>query len=171
MLLALVALVLVPLATQAPRSSIAPPTDDVIFVDGSKNPELIPQWNAWGMAFRIIAGGSRLLPTMVHLHVSEEEAALIYKEAEAAEKIDPACEERMSKLRPLIGKEKNAVLNEKAREILLDCRRQTLSARDRVLKGLRPEGQLALIAFAESTKTGTTFTIRKSQLARFLEPE
>jgi hypothetical protein len=40
-----------------------------------------------------------------------------------------------------------------------------------VLDRLNPEAQTALRAFVESTKAGTSLTLKKKQLARFLEPE
>lgn len=167
-------LLAVPLAAspqgKSPPSS-SDPASELIHVDGSKNPEMIPQWSAWAFAFRLIAGGRKLLPTLVHRQVSMEEAAMILEEAEAAQKIDAACEERMSRLRRFIGKEKASVLDAQARAITLDCRWQTLHARDRLLETLRPEGQAALIEFVESTKAGTTFTLTKRQLPRFMEPQ
>ena len=96
---------------------------------------------------------------------------MILREAETIAKLATKCEVRMSKLRVLIGKEKASVLDARAREVTLDCRRQTLDVRDRVLDRLNPEAQAALRAFVESTKAGTSLTLTKKQLARFLEPE
>jgi hypothetical protein len=64
-----------------------------------------------------------------------------------------------------------AAVDAKVREISLECRRETLHARDRVLAALNPEAAAALIAFAESTKAGTSISIRRKDLARYLEPE
>ena len=108
-----------------------------------QNPELIPQWYAWGFAFRIM-GGSKELPTTVYRVVSAEERALILAEAQASLRRDQACQERVGKLVPLVGKEKNSVMNAKQREIQLDCRRDTLQARDRLLERLNPEGQTVI---------------------------
>ena len=36
---------------------VRPP--EYIEIDGSRNPELGPQWSTWGFAFRVITGGSR----------------------------------------------------------------------------------------------------------------
>ena len=164
-------------ATSSAQTQVRPgplgtqPRPETIEIDGSKNPELVPQWSAWEFAFRVMAGGSRELPTMVHRVVSADEGALILREAEMITKRAAACEARMSKLRVLIGKEKASVLDARAREITLDCRRQTLDVRDRMLDRLNPEAQTALRAFVESTKAGTSLTLTKKQLARFLEPE
>jgi hypothetical protein len=171
-LLAVFAMSVAHAQSKTPPGSQGPqPPPETIEIDGSKNPELIPQWSAWEFAFRAIAGGRKELPTIVHRVVSTDEAAMIVREAEMATKLGAGCETRMARLRPLIGKEKASVLDARAREVTLDCRRQTLDVRDRVLEHLNPEAQGALRAFVESTKAGTSVTLRKKQLARYLEPE
>ena len=154
----------------APPPSASPP-DEVMVIDGSKNPELIPQWSAWEFAFRVIGGGPGELPTSVHRVVSTEERALILAEAQASLRRDKACQARIEKLVPLIGKESNAAINAKQREIQLDCRWETIRARDLLLQRLRPEGQTELIGFVEATKAGTTVTMPKRELAHYLQPQ
>ena len=44
-----------------------------VFIDGAKNPELIPEWSAWEDVFSTIAGGRKLLPSRVLFRVSDEE--------------------------------------------------------------------------------------------------
>ena len=144
---------------------------ETIEIDGGKNPELIPEWSAWGFAFRVIATGSRQLPSSVHAVVSTEEATMLLKQADRLQKFDRECQNRVVKLHSLLGKEKDAALDARLRDITLECRWATLHARDRVLEGLTPEGRAALIAFVASTKVGTSLTIRKQDLARFLEPQ
>jgi hypothetical protein len=166
----LIAVLLCPRAhAQNARDDSSPP--EVIQIDGAKNPELIPQWSAWGYAFRVIAGGPRELPSTVHHVASSEEKAMVLREADAVQRIDKTCQDRVLKLHPLVGREDPAVVDAKLRAITLECRHETLHARDRVLKALNPEAATALILFVESTKSGTTMSIRKRDLARFLEPE
>jgi len=62
-------------------------------------------------------------------------------------------------------------LNEKVKDIQMDCRRATLKARDQLLDKLPPNGRIALRAFVESQKQGQTMTVLKSDLARFRLPE
>ena len=144
---------------------------EMVQIDGSKNPELIPEWSAWGFAFRVFAAGSRQLPTSIYSVVSAEETALILKEADQVQKADQECQSRIVKLNALLGKEKNEVLDTRLRELTLECRWATLHARDRLLEVLAPEGRSALGAFVASTKTGTSLSIPKKDLARFLEPQ
>jgi hypothetical protein len=75
------------------------------------------------------------------------------------------------KLHDLLGKEKDKVLDQKLRDITLECRWATLHARDRVLEALRPEAAAALTTFVASTRAGTSITIPKKDLARYLEPQ
>jgi hypothetical protein len=145
-------------------------SDELIQIDGRKNPELVPQWNAWGFAFRVFSGGPRELPTSVLTHVTTKEQALIMREADAVQKISAECRARHQKL----FSEGTKTLNDLAREVwdlTLECRWATLHARDRVLATVSPDAQVALNAFVESTKAGTTISIPKKDLARFREPE
>jgi hypothetical protein len=144
---------------------------EMIEIDGSRSPELIPEWSAWSFAFRVIATGSRQLPSSVHLVVSKEEAAFLLNQADRLQKQDRDCQHRVVKLHSLLGREKDDVLDTRLREITLECRWATLHARDRVLEQLEPEGAAALAAFVTSTKAATSLTIRKQDLARFLEPQ
>jgi hypothetical protein len=144
---------------------------EFIQIDGSKNPELIPQWSSWGFAFRIFSGGPRELPSTVHVVASKDEAAMILREADAMQKVDAACAAKMAEVTKRIGKEKASVLDEEGRKINLDCRWQTLYARDRILERLNPQARVALIAFVESTKKGRQVSVPKNGLARYLEPQ
>ncbi len=157
-------------AAQAPAAS-APSKAEILQIDGSKNPELIPQWSVWGFVFRVLAGGPRQLPTSVLRLVSKAEESLVMKEADAVQKIDADCQARLTKVVALLGVESMAVVDTRVREITVACRRETLQARDRILAGLNPDAAAALMAFAESTKAGTSTSLPRKDLARFLEPE
>jgi hypothetical protein len=157
-------------AAQAP-AAFAQSKPDILQIDGSKNPELIPQWSVWGFVFRVLAGGPRQLPTSVLRVVSKDEEALVMKEADSIQKVDADCLARVTKAAALLGVESMAAVDARVREISVACRRETLHARDRILAGLNPEAAAALMAFAESTKAGTSMSLPRKDLARFLEPE
>ena len=156
--------------SQAPVAS-APSKSEILQIDGSKNPELVPQWSVWGYVFRVFAGGPRQLPTSVLRLVSKAEESLVMREADAVQKIDADCQARLTKVVALLGVESMATVDGRVREISVACRRETLQARDRILAGLNPEAAAALMAFAESTKAGTSMSLPRKDLARFLEPE
>lgn len=163
-----------PPRTQAPARppvAIGAQPPEMLQVDGSKNPELIPQWNVWGYVFRVISGGPRQLPSSVYHLVSREEEALVMKEADAVQKTDAGCQARAAKAVALLGQETMAAVDARIRAISVECRRETLHARDRVLSALNPAAAAALAAFAESTKAGTSISVPRKDLARFLEPE
>ena len=159
-----------PVVSQAPATPGAT-SPEMLLVDGARNPELIPQWSVWGYVFRVIAGGPGELPSSVYPFVSKAETALVIKESAAIQKVDARCQERAIKAAALLGTESMASVDAKIRAISLECRWETLHARDRVLAALNPAAATALAAFAESTKTGTSISVPKKDLARYLEPE
>jgi hypothetical protein len=146
-------------------------TSEIIQIDGRKNPELIPQWSAWGFAFRVFSGGPRQLPTSIFTHVTPGEEALIIKEADAAQQFEAQCLVRHRKILESRGSKRPEDLDKDVRALTLECRRATLQARDRTLAAVSPEAQTALIAFVESTKATTSLALPKKDLARFREPE
>jgi hypothetical protein len=148
-----------------------PPPSEMVKIDGSKNPELIPQWSVWGFAFRVIAGGTKAIPTAVLVHLSKEEAELLRKEADVDGRNDADCRERVIRLVPLLQTEDAKTINEKTREINLDCRWRTLGSRDRVLAALTAEGQAALIDWVESNKAGMQVSVPKRELSFFRQPQ
>lgn len=164
-------LVLAPAAAnEAPRQGSAE-AGPVVHIDGAKNPELVPQWNAWSYAFRVIAGGPRELPHEVHTLVSPAERRMVLAEADLAQKNEAACQERLLKARERLGRDGADQVRDRMHAIALECREATLAARNRVLERLNPGAAAALAMFVESTKSGTTITVPKADLARFLEPE
>lgn len=153
-----------------PQSS-GGPAAGMVQIDGATRPELVPQWSVWAYVFRILAGGPRQLPTSVLRLVSRDEEALVLKEAAAAQKSDAACQARLADLLAKRGDASLDALDARLRDITVECRRDTLRARDRVLEALNGEAAAALTTFAESTKAGTSISLPKKNLARFLEPE
>ena len=154
----------------SPRFS-SPQPSEYVHIDGSRNPEMIPQWATWAFAFRVIAGGSRAIPTIVLQHMNDEEAAEVLRAAVEDRTSDADCQERVLRLRPLLLTEKAHAINDKTRAIQLDCRGRTLRARDRLLARLRPEAQIALLQWVESTKSGMQVSVPRRELAHYQQPE
>ena len=140
-------------------------------IDGSKNPELIPEWSAWEDVFSTIAGGPKQLPTSVQEKVSPLEADLIRREAEASVKRTADCNARALALAVVAKKEKQRVIIERTKEIRLECRWANLEARDRVMAALNPEARLVMNEFVTLIKAGTSFTLAKSELSFFRQPQ
>lgn len=170
MLLALALLLPAPI-TQPPKEKA-----QVVTIDGAKHPEQVPQWSAWSAAFRFIATGTDALgdeglPTPVYRALTKTERAVVMKDVLAAVKEQKACAGRVLTLSADHPGETRDALTEKVKDIQMDCRRATLRARDQLLARLPAQGQIALRAFVESQKKGQTFTVLKSDLARFRLPE
>ena len=165
----LVFLAIVLAITGTSRSVLVQKPDDVLHIDGKKNPEMIPEWAAWEDALRIINGGSRQLPSDVLIHTKKPEEELILRESDGQRKRDADCKARLLALTP--GSDKPDVLTEKKQAIRLECRRQALHARDRILAAVSPEVRTAVLEFVDSVKRATRVDILRRDLAFFLQPQ
>lgn len=147
-----------------------PPIAERIQIDGSKNPEMIPQWDAWQAAFQIMEKVGDL-PTDLLKQVSREEAASILDAARENAQNMRACEQRALKLVPTLKTEEARLINERTQALNLDCRWQTLRLRDRVLADLSPVGQAALARYVEFTKAGIRVYVPKNELSFYRQPQ
>jgi hypothetical protein len=147
-----------------------PPLSERLEIDGRKNPEMIPQWDAWQAMFEIIAKVSDL-PTDVLEHLSKDEAALVLAAARENGQNFLACQQRVLKLMPTLQTEEAIHINTRTRAINLDCRWQTLRLRDRVLSALAPLGQAALSQYVEATKAGIRVFVPRNELAFYRQPQ
>jgi hypothetical protein len=158
-------------SAQKPRVEFSvPPPSEWVHIDGSKNPELIPEWSAWDSAFRIVVTAGNL-PTAVLQMLTKEEAAAIKAAANQHGKATADCEARGLKLMQFLGRETARVINEKTQELNLDCRRQTLSLRDRSMERLRPDARVALTQWVEELKKGMRASVPKAELDFYLQPK
>jgi hypothetical protein len=147
-----------------------PPPSEWVHIDGSKNPELIPQWTVWRQAFHNMAQVSNI-PTEVIHHLSPKEQESLLAAARADVKKELGCQERVLEIMPLLSTGDAKQINDKTKEINLDCRWQTLNRRDQVLESLNPEGRSALVNWVESNKAGMSVRVPKSELAFFRQPQ
>ena len=164
-----VLVMIVSLNTPAPMAAPPQKPTDVMHIDGKKNPELIPEWSVWEDALRIIAGGSRQLPSLVLEHTTKAEEALILREADQQPKRDAECKTRLLALKP--DGDKDTTLVQRSQAIRLQCRWGALHARDRILAAISPAVRTALMEFVESVRAATTVDILKRDLAFFLQPQ
>jgi hypothetical protein len=144
---------------------------EMVEIDGAKNPEMIPQWSAWELAFRALRGSSSLPTVLYQAEISKDEAELVTLEARKQSERDSDCQGQIQKLMPVLGIWKTEDINEKTRQIQLECRQKTLDARDRVLGRLRPEVQGALTQWVEGLKSGMKVSIAKRELAHYQKPQ
>jgi hypothetical protein len=141
-------------------------------IDGSKNPQDIPEWLAWETAFRMLAlarrKGSVAVPASLGLAAAEAE--MVFKEADGQVARDAACQKRVERLKSL-GIDKVKEINAKTKTIQLDCRWGTLRARDRLLESLSPEGQTALTTWVNNARTGIRIRVPKAEWEQYRLPQ
>jgi hypothetical protein len=146
-----------------------PPISERIEIDGSKNPEMIAQWDVWKAAFLIIDKSSDV-PTMVWKVATKEEVALIVKAAKENAAIEQACEGRALKLAALLRTDEARFINERTQALNLECREQTLDLSDRLLSELSRQAAAALAQYVESLKAGIRVYVPKGELAFYRQP-
>ena len=146
------------------------PVSERLEIDGRKNPELIPQWDAWHAAFEIMSRASDL-PTEVLKTISTEEAASIREAARENARNYQVAQERVLKLFPTLQTDEAKLVTERTQAINLEFRWQVLGLRDRVLAGLNPSGRVALSGYVESLKAGMRVFVAKKELAYYRQPQ
>jgi hypothetical protein len=147
-----------------------PPIAERVEIDGRKNPEMIPQWDAWHAAFELMASKSDL-PTELWKVLTKEEVALVLEASKENAKNILTCQQRVLQLMPTLQTEEARFINEKTQAINLEFRWQVLRLRDRVLQALGPAAQTALSQYVESLKEGMRVFVPKKELAFYRQPQ
>jgi hypothetical protein len=156
-------------APQPPPNPFSiPGPSERLEIDGSKNPELIPEWYIWETFFRHLHSAGTI-PSVLNLTTSEER--LLQMELEQYSKGNQECQKQIENLRPLVGVAPNNEVNDKQRAIQLECRRRSLDIRDRLLASVRPEASIAITAWVENLKNGIEISVPKRELAHFRQPK
>jgi hypothetical protein len=155
-------------STKPPPSpfSIAGPSER-IEIDGSKNPELVPEWYVWETFFRQLHK-TGTVPSALNLSTSETRS--LQMEVEQYSKSDLECQRQIESLRPLVGVASNSEVNHKQRAIQLECRHRTLEIREHLLGAVRPETSLVVMSWVENLKNGIDISVPKRELAHFRQP-
>jgi hypothetical protein len=155
-------------AQKPPASPFSiPGPSERVEIDGSRNPELIPEWYVWETFFRQLHNAGTV-PSVLNL--TESETRALRMEVEAFNKNNEQCQKQIESLRPLVGIASNSEVNQKQRSIQLECRNRSLDIRDRLLAGVRPEASVALVTWVESLKSGIEISVPKRELAHFRQP-
>jgi len=147
-----------------------PPISERIEIDGRKNPEMIPQWDAWHAAFEIMASKSDL-PTELWKVLTKEEVTSVLAASKENAGNFLTCQQRVLQLMPTLQTEEARLINERTQAINLDFRWQVLRLRDRVLAALGPAAQTALSQYVESLKEGMRVFVPKKELAFYRQPQ
>lgn len=149
-----------------------PSAQEVVVIDGRKNPEKIPQWLAWEEGFDTLATAKRkgMLAVDESLLMPASDKELVYAEALRQPERFRDHIKKVETLRPLIGNVKDEVIMEKNRAMILEHRQATLDASRRLLDRLSPEGRTAMVAWVESIKAGITSTVPANDLEFYRRP-
>jgi len=167
-------------STQKAPNSPGPVSQDVIVIDGHKDPSKIPEWAAWEDGFATIDAWigrdsgfnhdlrEALTPDEFSA-LEREAAAQATRRAEAIRETQPLRPE----LTTIDPKDAAAAarLRDRIHAIDLKYRRATLAARDRVLQSLSPGSQAVLQAWIERGKATMICEVPRSELAHWRSPE
>jgi hypothetical protein len=154
-----------------------PPSSEMVTIDGSKNPELVPEWTAWHSAFTRIRAANDIPSDVLSVIGAAERAAILdhagndgrfwekgekqVKDMQTAVVAEP---DRARKIELMVS------LQPKVEELELVARRHTLELRDHLLSILQPDGRAALMAWVQASKAGHRITVPKSKLEAFRKP-
>lgn len=168
-----------PAAQKAPGSP-GTGSQDLIVIDGHKDPSKIPEWAAWEDGFATIdawMGRDSGFNHELREALTPDEFSVLEREAvaQATRRADAIRE--TEQLRPDLAKvdPKDAAaanrLRDRIHAIDLKYRRATLTARDRVLQSLSPGSQAVLQAWIERGKATMICEVPRSELAHWRSPE
>lgn len=148
------------------------PPEAYVEIDGSKNPEQIPDWATWEMAFSALALAQRSESKAVpeSLHMSDADQRLVFAAAKGQAGRDTACQQKVERLRPMLGKAEASAINERTREIQLECRQATLDAAESLMSSLSPEGQTSMTAWLQTERAAIRARVPKGELDHYRRP-
>src|SRR5215510_15603487 len=131
---------------------------EIVEIDGSRNPELIPEYMVWEHGFSGLAliKERQIRAALDSLILSPEDAARVFKEADAQADRDRRRSEREHERRLALRDAKPADLGAALREVILEYRWEVLNARDRLLASLSAEGQAEVPRWMNERRTHIT---------------
>lgn len=146
-----------------------------IFIDGAKQPWLLPEWLVWDNVFSgvYIIRDKRLEGSPLDkLAVTPSELKRLENAAFWYNEHFFACAERQKKevARLRAAKRPAADVVNRQREVILECRQQVLDRADALLRDMSDEGRVALLAYVEAKKPGMWSRTAKSELEFYRLP-
>lgn len=155
------------------------PREELLVIDGHKEPSRIPQWAAWEMGFNTVDGWIGRDSGFTHdlrEALTADELSLLEREAVAQATRRAEAIHDTESLRPLLASmDKDAAaatkLQDRIHAVDLKYRRATLAARDRVLQGLSPASQAVLQAWVDDIRSTMICEVPRSELAHWRSPE
>jgi len=158
--------------TSAQMPSETTLSTETIVVDGSVNPELIPDWLAWQQVFgilRMVQGKDSSLHTNYAFAPADRE--LVTREVDNQARREQATIEKVEELRKVAAGLSVDEINERQWAITLAYRWTVLDARDRVLEGLSPDGLVTVQRLLADMRRSTRSIVPKSEYDMYRRPQ
>jgi hypothetical protein len=180
MLTPCVLLALCLLLATGPQSVERPLDADTITIDGSKDPQKLPNWVVWEHGFTVlglVAGKDSGFNHDLRAVMTPDEFALLEREAKAQKDREAEAARAIEVLRPewdhadQTDPKVIAYVERRTREINLNYRRAILDARDRVLAGLGVVAQSALMTWMNDERASIHAMVSKRGFADWRAPE
>ena len=146
---------------------------DVVLIDGSKDPQLVPEYLMWRNAFDVLAQASQNSREIVlkALKLPEVDKSIVAAEARAQAQREAACQDRQKRrVKALQAADAESRITKEVQHIALGCRQEVLDAKDRVMRALSPESQLILQGWAEERRNGLKVYVLKHEMEFFRLP-
>ncbi len=161
-------------ASAAPQGAPSKPVE-WIFIDGAKQPWLLPEWLVWDNIFSgvsIIRSKKLENSPLDSLAVTRAELIRIENAASWYDDHTAACAERQTKevARLRAAKRPSAEVVKRQREVIIECREEVLDVADALLRDMSDDSRVALLAYVESTKPGMWARTARSELEFFRLP-
>ena len=161
--------------TQGAPAQNSPPESEWIHIDGSKSPELIPEYMVWQQTlsgFALIkTKGIPLPPVLRNLPPAERDQifeAALWEQQQAKD-----CMERQERKTEKLRKDEKPnwkAIDAIQKEIILECRQEVLDRVAGLLPKLSDQSRTSLLAWAEESKTGMWARVHKTELEFFRKP-
>lgn len=157
------------------QSQSAQGSSNMITIDGSKNPELLPEWLVWQQTLETLALiEHKDAPAFKHdLVLSDAERVLVYREASQQPERERKCFASLDQRHKELSAAgvKPDVMQKDLEDREVECRWKVLEARDRILGGLSPEAQASLLSWIGGTRAAIRITVSREGLAHFKRPQ
>jgi hypothetical protein len=161
-----------PLFVLTLSANVTQPATKAVVIDGSKNPELFPEWFVWERIFDSIGSGAISRASPRSLGISEPEFTLLTTQAKmfryARDKAEKQIADTIADLRAKKTKEdeiRNATI-----EIELQYRHHILDARHQIYEHFSPEGLQNIRKLANTLLAVTTMHLRGRAVEYFHLP-
>lgn len=145
-----------------------------LIIDGSKNPELFPQWFAWETFFQSwpMEYGRRATLLRQELGLSDQEVAYLQTEVKRFRDAEGRLKRELRSTRvDLLARGKSEdQIRDATKEINLRYRHEVLDGRGRVFATLKPESFKRVVEWIDGRLKGTTIRLRGRTLEYFQQP-